>query len=246
MLNKNPIWKTLLILAVLVLAAVYAIPNLYPPDPAIQITPAKSGADISEHTLSKVRQALAADDVEFFGELVEGSTALFRLADDEQQLPAKDKLQRLLGDDYVVALNRAPTTPKWLADKGGKPMTLGLDLSGGVHFLMEVDMVGYMKGQMKNYQAGVKRQLREEKIKYRRVTIEEGNRLRLSFKSEELQSKARSTLRRSLTDFLITDEGGSVKGKASFDLLMILSEQKIKALQTYAVEAEPHHTFAIE
>lgn len=230
MLNKYPLWKNLLIIMVLALATIYSVPNLYPPDSAIQITPSQAGAELSEHTLGKIRDNLKANDVDFFGEEVTGGTVLFRLTDNEQQLPAKDKLQRLLGDDFVVALNRAPTTPQWLLDMGAGPMTLGLDLSGGVHFLMEVDMEGYMKGQMKNYQAEVKRQLREEKIKYRRVTVEE-NTLRVSFKSEELQDKGDKFLRRAMTDFRASTETNE-----TFDVIVALTEQKVKDLQNYAVK----------
>mgnify|MGYP002700134027 FL=1 len=230
MLNKYPLWKNLLIVLVLALAAIYSVPNLYPPDSAIQITPNQSGAELSEHSLEKIRANLKENNIDFFGEEVTGGTVLFRLTDSEQQLPAKDQLQRVLGDDFVVALNRAPTTPQWLLDLGAGPMTLGLDLSGGVHFLMEVDMEGYMKGQMKNYQAEVKRQLREEKIKYRRVTIED-NTLRVSFKSEELQDKGDKFLRREMSDFRASTEINE-----TFDVIIALTEQKRKDLQNYAVK----------
>jgi preprotein translocase subunit SecD len=230
MLNKYPLWKNLLIVFLLALAVVYSVPNLYPPDPAIQITPNQAGAELSERTLEKIRANLKENKIDFFGEEVTGGTVLFRLTDSEQQLPAKDKLQRALSDEFVVALNRAPTTPQWLLDLGAGPMTLGLDLSGGVHFLMEVDMEGYMKGQMKNYQAEVKRQLREEDIRYRRVTVED-NSLRVSFKSEKLQEEGDSYLRRSMTDFRANTETNE-----TFDVIIALTEQKRKDLQNYAVK----------
>ena len=230
MLNKYPLWKNLLIVMVLALAVIYSVPNLYPPDPAIQITPSQSGDELSERSLEKIRENLTENNIDFFGEELVGTTVLYRLAEDEQQLPAKDKLQRMLGDDFVVALNRAPTTPQWLLDMGAGPMTLGLDLSGGVHFLMEVDMESYMKGQMKNYQAEVKRQLREENIKYRRVTIEE-NSLRIGFKTEELQDKADTFLGREMKDFRATTVSNT-----SNDVILALTEQKVKDLQSYAVK----------
>jgi len=232
MLNKYPLWKNLLIVLVLALATLYAAPNLYPPDPAIQITPSQAGAELSENTLSKVRDTLTDMDIEFFGEEVTENTVLFRLTQDADQLPGKDRLQRLLGDDYVVALNRAPTTPEWLLSWGGSPMTLGLDLSGGVHFLMEVDMESYMKGQMKNYQADVKRQLREEDLKYRRVTIEPGYKVRVAFKNEELQDQAWSFLRTNYRDFIASSEDG----EGTFDVVMALTDLKVKSLRDYAVK----------
>lgn len=230
MLNKYPLWKNILIVLVLALATVYSIPNLYPPDPAIQITPNKAGAELTERSLERIRTNLKENNIDFFGEEVNGGTVLFRLTDSEQQLPAKDQLQRVLGNEFVVALNQAPTTPQWLMDLGAGPMTLGLDLSGGVHFLMEVDMEGYMKGQMKNYQAEVKRQLREENIKYRRVTVENHS-LRISFKTEALQEEGDSFLRRSMTDFRASTETNE-----TFDVIIALTDQKLTDLESYAVK----------
>ncbi len=230
MLNKYPLWKNILIVLVLALATVYSVPNLYPPDPALQITPNKAGAELTERTLDTIRESLTENNIDFFGEEVTGGTVLFRLKDSEQQLPAKDQLQRVLGNEFVVALNQAPTTPQWLMDMGAGPMTLGLDLSGGVHFLMEVDMEGYMKGQMKNYQAEVKRLLREEDLKYRRVTIED-NALRVSFKTEALQDAGDTFLRREMADFRATTETNQ-----TFDVIIALTEQKLKDLQSYAVK----------
>jgi preprotein translocase subunit SecD len=230
MLNKYPLWKNILIVLVLAFATIYSVPNLYPPDPALQITPNQAGAELTERALERIRDNLKENNIDFFGEEVNGGTVLFRLKNTDQQLPAKDQLQRVLGNEFVVALNQAPTTPQWLMDLGAGPMTLGLDLSGGVHFLMEVDMEGYMKGQMKNYQAEVKRQLREEDIRYRRVTIE-NNSLRISFKSEELQEAGDSFLRRAMSDFRATTETNE-----TFDVVIALTEQKLKDLQSYAVK----------
>lgn len=234
MLNKNPLWKTLLVAVVLVMAVVYALPNLYPPDPAIQITPAKSGVEITEPVLRKIRKNLEGQNVEFFGEAVneKKTTVLFRLTDGEQQLPAKDALQKLLGDAYVVALNRAPTTPSWLSGIGGSPLTLGLDLSGGVHFLMEVDMKGYMKGQIKNYRSGIKRKLREEKIRYRGVDAVGEYGILVRFKNEELRDEGRSLLRREYADFIFE----SVENGEFYSVKMTLTDQKVKAMEDYAVK----------
>jgi len=232
MLNKYPIWKNLLILAVVVLAFIYAAPNLYPPDSAIQVTPSRAGAEMSERTLDDVRKALDSADIEYFGEEVTGSTALFRLASTDAQLPAKAAIQRRLGDDYIVALNLAPTTPQWLVDLGAGPMTLGLDLSGGVHFLMEVDMAEYVKGRMTNYREDLRNSLREEDIKYR-IIVADDTKLRLSFRKEELRTEARAFVNRSYPgEFLIQEE--EVDG--NFDLLLSVTEQQVKEFEDYAVK----------
>jgi len=232
MLNKYPLWKNLLILVVVALAFIYAAPNLYPPDAAIQVTPARAGAEMSAATLNNVRQALDEADISYFGEEVNGSTALLRLASADAQLPAKAAIQRKLGDEFVVALNLAPTTPDWLVNLGAGPMTLGLDLSGGVHFLMEVDMDEYVSGRITNYREDLRTSLRQEDIKYRRVVVE-GNKVRLSFRQETLRSDARTFINRNYPgEFLPQEE--EVDG--NFDLILMLTEQKIRDFEDYALK----------
>ena len=231
MLNKTPIWKHILILLVLVLSAIYAAPNLYPPDPAIQVTPARSGAEMSEATLTQVRDALNKNDIEFFGEEVKGSTALFRLTETKNQLPAKAAVQRLLGDEYIVALNLAPTTPEWLVNLGAGPMTLGLDLSGGVHFLMEVDMADYLASKIKNYRQEMRNKLREEKLKYRRIQVE-GQSLRISFVDPAIRDEASNFVARNYNEFLRSSEDNG----EFYDLVLKVTEQQIKSFENYAIK----------
>ncbi|GAA6145110.1 protein translocase subunit SecD [Thalassolituus maritimus] len=232
MLNKYPLWKNLLILVVVALAFIYAAPNLYPPDAAIQVTPSRAGAEMSAATLSDVRRALDDADISYFGEEVNGSTALLRLESADAQLAAKAAIQRKLGDEFVVALNLAPTTPEWLVNLGAGPMTLGLDLSGGVHFLMEVDMDEYVAGRIANYREDLRTNLRQENIKYRRVTVE-GDKVRLSFREDALRSEARTFINRTYPgEFLPQEE--EVEG--NFDLILMLTEQKVRDFEDYALK----------
>ncbi len=232
MLNKYPLWKNLLILVVVALAFIYAAPNLYPPDAAIQVTPARAGAEMSSATLNNVREALDDAGISYFGEEVNGSTALLRLESADAQLPAKSAIQRKLGDEFVVALNLAPTTPEWLVNMGAGPMTLGLDLSGGVHFLMEVDMDEYVSGRITNYREDLRTSLRQEDIKYRRVVVE-GTKVRLSFRQEALRSEARTFINRNYPgEFLPQEE--DVDG--NFDLVLMLTEQKVRDFEDYALK----------
>jgi len=231
MLNKTPIWKYILILMVLLLSAIYAAPNLYPPDPAIQVTPARSGAEMSEATLQRVRSALQQNSIEYFGEEVNGSTALFRLTEIANQLPAKAAVQRLLGDEYVVALNLAPTTPDWLLNLGAGPMTLGLDLSGGVHFLMEVDMEDYLAGKFKNYRDELRNKLREENLRYRRIQVD-GSLLRISFKEAGVRDEASDFIARNYNEFIRNSEDND----EYFDLVLRVTEQRIKSFEDYAIK----------
>src|SRR5690606_12864321 len=140
MLNKYPLWKYLLILAVLALGLVYSAPNLYPDDPSIQITGTSTALRIDEVSVDKAVQALRAAGITVKSSEITDGGGLLRLTQLGDQLPVKDVVRKALGDDYVVALNLAPTTPDWLRSIGATPMKLGLDLSGGVHFLLEVDM----------------------------------------------------------------------------------------------------------
>ncbi len=231
MLNKYPLWKNLLILFVLALAAVYAAPNLYPPDPAIQVTPAQAGAEMSQSVVSNVNEILQQNGIDVLADEVNGSTALVRLTSSEHQLAAKDLVQRELGDDYIVALNLAPTTPDWLLSMGAGPMTLGLDLSGGVHFLMEVDMEDYMAGRIKNYREELRTRLREEGIKYRRVVVE-GNHIDVHFVDAGVRDEADSFLSREYPEFLRED----LDENDRYLVRLSVTEQKIKELEDYALK----------
>lgn len=231
MLNKYPLWKNLLILFVLVWAAIYASPNLYPPDPAIQVTPSQSGAEMSPQVVDQIIRVLKEKNIDVLATESKGSTSLFRLTASEDQLTAKDAVQKALSDSYVVALNLAPTTPDWLVNLGAGPMTLGLDLSGGVHFLMEVDMEKYLKGRIDNYRQELRTRLREEDIKYRRVRVD-GNTLRLSFIDAAVRDTANSFLRREYSEFLIKDE----KNENYLDLVLTVNDQKIREFEDYALK----------
>ena len=133
-----------MVLAVVSLGVVYALPNIYPPDFAVQISTESADGTFTKQALNAATARLEEDSVEYFSAEMHENGGLIRFHDDESQLRARDLIQLALHDlpdDYVVALNSAPTTPQWLVDIGGEPMKYGLDLRGGVHFLMEVDTV---------------------------------------------------------------------------------------------------------
>ncbi len=193
MLNKYPVWKYLLILFLLALAAVYAAPNLYAPDPAVQITAQSSGQTLTQGELERARSALQEANIEAARFELNDTNILIRLTDSEAQLPAQSALKRSLGDDYVVALNLAPTTPAWLQSMGAEPMKLGLDLQGGVHFLLEVDTVAAVDNRTKINFSAIKRELRKERI-VARSQLEDDGSILLDFSTREAQSEARSVL----------------------------------------------------
>lgn len=231
MLNKYPLWKYLVIVGVLTLATIYALPNLYPPDPAIQVTSAQSGQQISLATVEKLKTQLAANNIAYKSIDRDEKSLLLRLRSDDTQLKAKELIQKTLGYDYIVALNLASTTPDWLSSIGAKPLTLGLDLRGGVHFLMEVDMGDYLKGRMDNYRSELRTRLREENIRYRRVMLENDT-IKLLFSDAQTRTQAEDFLARQFAEFLRETEDGA----EYFVLKLQLNKSKIKELKDYALK----------
>jgi preprotein translocase subunit SecD len=232
MLNQYPLWKYVLILFVVVVGFFYAAPNLYSPDPAVQLSGESSSTVIDDRALSIATKALEAANIEFFGEEVneKGTNGLIRLKDRELQLPAQKVIQRALGDNYIVALNLASTTPDWLADLGAQGMKLGLDLSGGVHFLLEVDTESAIAKRMEFYTSGIKKSLREDKIRGF-IRLEEDGSIRGKFKTDVLRDQASSKIRTEFSELLRE----SVDSDGDFYLHMTMSETKIREIESYAV-----------
>jgi len=191
MLNRYPVWKNLIIVAAVVFGFYYAMPNLYTPDPALQIGGASGSQAISDDILKRAEAALEEKGIVFFGEELQdgGKTALLRLQDRDAQLRAQTIVSRALGDEFIVALNLAPTTPDWLLKGRATPMKLGLDLSGGVHFKLEVDVKAATERRVEMYEAGIKRSLREQRI--RGMVTLNGRRVALRFRDEESREAAR-------------------------------------------------------
>ena len=169
-MNRYSSWKYILILIVVVVGIIYALPNLYGSAPALQISASSAAAEVSELTELQVNIALDDANIESVSmELGDGRLTI-KFADEETQLRAKDVLQEALGRSHVIALNLAPNTPDWLRNLGAEPMFLGLDLRGGVHFLMEVDMEAAVKTSEDRYVSDIRTLLRENKVRYKTIT----------------------------------------------------------------------------
>ena len=168
MLNRFPLWKNLMVIIITLIGGLYALPNLYGEDPSVQISGTR-GQEATTETLAQVNNALASLNISPKATQLENGSILVRLEKDDQQLPAKEKISEVLGDKYSVALNLAPATPTWLTDIGGSPMKRGLDLRGGVRFLMEVDMNTAMQKQQEGLQDSLRSDFRKEKIGYKVV-----------------------------------------------------------------------------
>lgn len=231
-MNKYPLWKYLLILFVLVVGFFYAAPNLFNPDAAVQISGESSANLIEAPTLALATEALKSAGIEYFGEEIndKGKSGLIRLRDREQQLRAQAIIQRAVGDGFVVALNLAPTTPGWMTSLAAHPMKLGLDLSGGVHFLLEVDTPAAVKKRLEVAVSGIKRKLREEQV--RGFVEQQGNGSIVGkFKDKELADKAISAARSEYPELqqvtTPTDEGVLVT--------WTMAPAKIREIEDYAV-----------
>ncbi len=229
-MNKYPLWKYLLVLAVMAFGVLYALPNFYAPDPAIQIS-GESGATVAdEQTLDIASKTLEKAGIEHFGAQVTSTNALLRLRDREQQLKARSLIQRALGDAYVVALNLAPNTPDWLLSVGASPMKLGLDLRGGVHFLLEVDTESAIKNRLGGYVSDIKGRLREEKVRGI-IELEDGNTITGKFRSEELRDKANGVISKNFPELQRT----SRDEEKVFWLDVTLTVSLIKEIENYAI-----------
>ncbi|MFT7127391.1 MAG: preprotein translocase subunit SecD [Pseudoalteromonas tetraodonis] len=159
MVNRNPLWRWLLLAAVLVFGVIYAAPNAFGDDPAIQVAKTKSTPDAALQ--KKIEDALSAGNMPNKGVMFDEGRLLVVFDDSEHQLAAADYLREQLTSDHIVALNSAPKTPQWLRDLGAEPMSLGLDLRGGVHFLLEVDLEFAENKAMERFVTGIKAYLRE-------------------------------------------------------------------------------------
>jgi preprotein translocase subunit SecD len=195
MLNRYSLWKNAFIALIVSMGFYYAAPNLYAPDPALQIGGSSGSQGIDEGLLARASEALTVAEIEHFGQEVQasGKTGLVRLQNRDQQLKAQAVLQRALGDGFIVALNLAPTTPDWLMTGGAQPMKLGLDLSGGVHFKLEVDVDAATQRKLEQYENGIKRRLRDERIRGR-VALD-GTRIGMTFRAVDDREAARAAVR---------------------------------------------------
>ncbi|CRM55465.1 MULTISPECIES: protein translocase subunit SecD [Pseudomonas] len=233
MLNKYPLWKYVLILAVLAIGFIYSAPNLYPDDPAIQITGASTTLQVNQADLDRASKALTDAGIQVKAATLasDAKGGLLRLTKAEDQLPAKDVVRKAMGDDYVVALNLAQTTPKWLRSIGAHPMKLGLDLSGGVHFLLEVDMDKALDARLKVYEGDVKSLLRKEKVRYRSLPQLNGA-IQLGFSDEATREQARALVRKNFNDFDIVP--ADLNGQPVLRLAM--TPAKIAEIREYSIK----------
>ncbi|EGR2463508.1 protein translocase subunit SecD [Vibrio cholerae] len=230
MLNRYPLWKYLMVMLTIAVAALYALPNIYGEDPAIQITGAR-GASVDMSTLDAVTDALNKAQLSQKSIALENGSILVRFNDTDTQISARDIISEALGKDKIVALNLAPSTPDWLESIGAAPMKLGLDLRGGVHFLMEVDMDAAMEKLVSQQEEAFRSDLRDEKIRYRAIRpLSDAVEVTLRDADQLAQTKLLLESKHRDMTFTTSESDGR------FVLVAKFTEARLQEIRNYAVE----------
>ncbi|WP_071985809.1 protein translocase subunit SecD [Serratia symbiotica] len=228
MLNRYPMWKYLMLIVVILIGLLYALPNLYGEDPALQITGAR-GVAASETTLDQIRTVLEKDHIASKSIALENGAILARFNAPDVQLRAREALMAELGDKFVVALNLAPATPSWLVMLGAEPMKLGLDLRGGVHFLMEVDMNTALGKLQEQTMDTLRSELREKGIPYASIRKLSNNGVEVHFRDDATRDKAISYMGPRQRDLVLSSNGSNT-------LKANLSDARLSEAREYAVQ----------
>ncbi|WP_163767439.1 protein translocase subunit SecD [Providencia stuartii] len=227
MLNRYPLWKYLMLIAAILIGLLYALPNLYGEDPAVQITGVR-GTAANEQTLIQVQKTLEKDNIQSKSIALENGAVLARFNNPDIQLRAREALVSALGDQYVVALNLAPATPKWLEAVGGEPMKLGLDLRGGVHFLMEVDMDTALSKLQEQNMDGIRNDLRQAKVPYSSIRKGDNYSVEIRFRNADDRSQAEKILLRKFQDLVFSNGNNNT-------MTAVMTDERLREARNYAV-----------
>ncbi|MEZ5479748.1 MAG: protein translocase subunit SecD [Thiolinea sp.] len=231
-MNRYPLWKYLLVLVILLVSLVYALPNLYPSDPSIQVSALRGAPPVTQALLDEMQQTLSDKGLAPKRTELNQDKALLRFDNTEVQLEAQDVLKEQLGRQYLTALNLAPATPGWLQALNAKPMYLGLDLRGGVHFLMEVDMAAAKDKALETYEDEFRDYLREDNVEYLGVS-REGDTLVTKFKTPEDRELGRKTLSSKYFNEILFGESDAAN---TYNLVANLSPDHLRAIESFALK----------
>ncbi len=229
-MNEYPLWKNLLVLFAVLIGAFYALPNLFEQNPSIEVS-ATHRAEVTDATVSKVEETLKKAGIELAGMDRENKKLLLRFSDTESQLKAQSALEPVLGGDYTLALTLSPNLPGWLKATGAEPMYLGLDLRGGVHVLIDVDMDAAIKQALERYGSDMRSYLRKQKIRYLGVKVEDGG-VTVRFRDARTRDEALAGLEEEFRGLLLKagDQGGKVFVRAK------LSPREELAIKKFALQ----------
>ena len=231
-MNRYSSWKYILILFLIGLGVLFALPNIYGKDPALQISVSRSG-EVSELTEFQVSNALEEAGIEFKAMDLGVDTLVIRFNNEETQLKAQSVVKKSLGRNYVVALNLAPATPEWLTKFGAEPMFLGLDLRGGVHFLMEVDMDAAIAKAEERYMSDLRSELRENKVRYKTITRHKAGGLLIRFKDDNERHSGETIIEDNFPDLDVSEPDTS---SGESQLITTIKEQVLLETKKLALQ----------
>ena len=230
-MNRYPLWKYILIAVALLFGLIYTLPNFFGESPAVQVSPLRGMTKVDPALMKQVEEVLKQNKLVYQGISFDRAGVKVRFSDPDNQIKAKDLLQSQLGGNFVVALNLLPGSPQWLTNLGALPMYLGLDLRGGVHFLLQVDMKGAATKALERNSGDIRTNLREQRIAYSGIS-RQGDAVEIKFRDAASRTKAMEELQKSAPDLLLKeqDEGGE------FKLLGSLKLTAQKRIQEFALQ----------
>ncbi len=230
-MNRYPLWKYLVIGAALLISFVYTLPNFFGEVPAVQVMPVRTTEKVDTGLMQRVESSLTAAGIASIGVAMDERGVKARFAGTDVQIKAKDALQAALGPGYTVALNLLPASPQWLAALGAKPMNMGLDLRGGVHFLLQVDMPRALEKAAERYQGDIRTLLRENKVRYTGIG-REGDRVAVKFRDAVQRDAARKAIETAYSELQLVDS----ESGGEFVLTGSLKQQAQVKTQEYALQ----------
>ncbi|MDX5152077.1 MAG: hypothetical protein R3188_06340, partial [Acidiferrobacterales bacterium] len=210
----------------------YAVPNVFGEDPAIQVTTNRTGT-VSPTLLGDIEGLLKRKKIDFLRAVQDGNDIEVRFFDTETQLKARDIVQRELGQNYTVALNLLPATPSWLQSINAKPMYLGLDLRGGVHFLLQVDMTAVLKKAVQSYSSDIRSAMRDKDLRYLSVRPMPNNTILAKFRSEADREKGHDIIKNAMNDLVLKDQP---PGDRTFDTIIQLNKEALEEKRRFAID----------
>ena len=225
-MNRYPLWKYLLIAATLILGALYTLPNFFGETPAVQVSTNRQSIVINEQTEQRINQALQQAGITTDGMFIADKSLKVRFKDAETQLKARDVIENALGEGYITALNLIADSPEWMAKIKANPMFLGLDLRGGVHFTMQVDMKAALQKTFERYAGDIRRELRRQKIRTGSL-VQNDNSLAIPFQDEADLNKVLPELQKLMPEATLTSDGSR--------LILTLSEEAMNTVRKQAV-----------
>ncbi|NHR08405.1 protein translocase subunit SecD [Chromobacterium haemolyticum] len=228
-MNRYPLWKYLVIAVALILSAIYTLPNFYGETPAVQVSSSRQSIPVDTAVMTRVEEALKAQNLSPDGLFLDGASLRVRFKDADTQLKARDAIQHALGDNYIIALNLLSASPAWLTSLKAHPMFLGLDLRGGVHFLLEVDMKAAIDKTMERYAGDLRRELKNKKVRYGAIK-RDGNTLEVQLRDADTLKSTQDVVYRSLPSLTVKSDD------SNYRLTLTLKPEEITKIQGDAVK----------